>query len=116
MQVSPCCCGRMQSATIKGPLHFRNITSREHESLALTGTQITTAQRVPPSPGVIGPIPSALSSAVALKARDGCVISDGILQIPAVLCARHQKHLHKFLKSCVSHTDSLLHVTSQTYF
>lgn len=92
-------CGRMQSATVKGPLHFCNITSREHESLALTGTQTTAAQRVLPSAGVIGPIPSALSSAEALKAREECVISDVILQIHTVLCARHQKHLHKFLKS-----------------
>lgn len=46
MQASPSCCGRLQSATIKWPLHFCNITGRERESLALTGTQITAAQRV----------------------------------------------------------------------
>lgn len=38
-----------------------------------------------PSTGVIGPIPSALSCAIALKAWDQCLISDVILQIHTAL-------------------------------
>lgn len=106
MQVSPSCCGRMQSATIKGPLHFRNITSQEHESLALTGTQITTAQRALASPGVIGPIPSALSSAVALKARDGCATSS---------CKRTLYYVQDIKNTSINSLKALSHRRTATF-
>lgn len=117
MRESPCCSGCTQSASIEGPLHFRNITSREHESLALADTQITKAQRDASfswcnrTNSFCTQLRCSLESLRpmfdirCLSANTGCIM------------ARHQKHHHKFLKSSDSRKElSTLHVATQTHF